>query len=214
MSHIQNTLYLQKNIQQSQTFKTIYCIRHGIALHNALYKKHGSKIFYNPDYTDTPLLPEGQYQAYQLNKSWDKIKEIELVIVSPLKRSLETAIRIFNGYNVPIIALDICREYPLGLQTCNKRSNKEELELLYPIVNFDDLLSNEDDLWNENEEETIESLNTRITFFKEFIKSRPETKIAFVNHSSFIGKMKDNYIRYLDNGDIEMKHCHPYEYII
>lgn len=194
--------------------KTIYCIRHGLALHNELYKIHGSKIFYNLDYVDTPLLPKGKFQAYQLNKSWDKINDIELVIVSPLKRALETAIRIFNGLNVPIVALDICREYPLGLQTCNKRSNKEELELLYPIVNFDDLLSNQDDLWNPNEEETIESLNTRITFFKEYIKSRSEKNIAFVNHSSFIGKMMDNQIRYLDNGDIEMKHCYPYEYTL
>ena len=34
----------------------------------------------------------------------------------------------------------MCREFPIGLHTCNKRSNKEELELLYPRVNFDDKL--------------------------------------------------------------------------
>ena len=60
----------------------------------------------------------------------------------------------------------------------------------------------------------MESLETRITFFKEYIKSRPETIIAFVNHSSFIGQMKDHSIKYLDNGDEELKHCHPYEYYI
>ena len=210
MSNIPNRISLERPYE----FKKLYCIRHGLALHNALYHKYGSKTFYNPDYVDTPLLPEGQIQAYNLNKSWNKINEVELVIVSPLKRTLETAVRVFYGINIPIIALDICREYPLGLHTCNKRSNKEELQLLYPRVNFDDLLSNKDDLWNANEEETLESLETRITFFKEYIKSRPETIIAFVNHSSFIGQMKDHSIKYLDNGDEELKHCHPYEYYI
>jgi len=194
--------------------KTIYCIRHGLSLHNVLYHKYGIKTFYNPDYVDTPLLPEGQNQANKLSQSWTDIQNIELVIVSPLKRTLETAIRIFNGINVPIIALEMCREYPLGLHTCNKRSNKEELELLYPHINFDDLLSNKDDMWDDKKEETIDSLNARISLIKEYIKNRPERTIAFVNHSAFIGQMKDNHIKYLGNGEEELKHCYPYKIII
>ena len=46
------------------------------------------------DYVDTPLLPEGQIQAYNLNKR-NKINEVELVIY-PLKRTLETAVRHFT----------------------------------------------------------------------------------------------------------------------
>ena len=65
--------------------KSIYCIRHGISLHNLLYKKYGSKIFSENDYIDTSLLPEGRKQAMSLRKSWKDIDNIELVIVSPLK---------------------------------------------------------------------------------------------------------------------------------
>ena len=45
----------------------------------------------------------------------------------------------------------------------------------------------------------------------QFIKSRPESRIAIVNHSSFIGQFKDKEIKYLDNGQEELKHCFPYE---
>ena len=194
--------------------KTIYCIRHGLSLHNLLYKKYGSSTFYNPDYVDTMLLPEGRQQALSLRDNWDEINNIELVIVSPLKRTLETAIIIFQNKNIPIIALEFCREYPLGKHTCNKRSNKEELELLYPTVNFDNLTSNKDREWDDFNEETLESLNKRIELLINYIKDRDENKIAFVNHSSFIGQMKDKHIKYLDNGEEELKHCFPYEFKI
>ena len=32
--------------------KNLYCIRHGLSLHNKLYHKHGSKTFYDKDYID------------------------------------------------------------------------------------------------------------------------------------------------------------------
>ena len=88
--------------------KTLYCIRHGLSLHNKLYHKHGSKTFYDKDYVDTMLLPEGRQQAQILGKTWNEINNIELVIVSPLKRTLETAVNIIETIDVPIIALEMC----------------------------------------------------------------------------------------------------------
>ena len=194
--------------------KTIYCIRHGLSLHNLLYHKYGSDIFTSPDYIDTMLLPQGKNQALELANTWENINDIELVIVSPLKRTLQTAYNIFKNTNIPIIALENSREYPMGKHTCNKRSNREELEILYPTINFEDLKDNNDKLWTENEEESIESLNNRINIIKKYIKNRSEKNIAFVNHSSFIGQMKDNHIKYLENGEQELKHCYPYKLII
>ena len=112
--------------------KTLYCIRHGEALHNELYKKKGSQVFYNKDYVDTVLTPKGETQSLDLGKYWLNKNEIELVIVSPLKRTLQTAYNIFKDTDIPIIALEFTREYPMGLHTCNKRSNLEELKILYP----------------------------------------------------------------------------------
>ena len=192
----------------------LYCIRHGLALHNTLYKKYGSSTFYNLEYKDTLLIPEGHEQSIQLGKTWDKINDIELIIVSPLKRTLQTAHNIFKNKNIPMVALDYCREFPAGLHACNKRSSKEELEILYPNVDFTSLKTNYDELWIPNREETIDELNIRIKKTLEFIKYRPETNIAFVNHNSFIGQMKDNKILLMDNDSQELKHCSPYLMVI
>jgi len=191
--------------------KTLYCIRHGEALHNELYKIKGSQVFYNKDYIDTVLTPKGETQSLDLGKYWLNKNEIELVIVSPLKRTLQTAYNIFKDTDIPIISLEFTREYPMGLHTCNKRSNLEELKILYPTIDFSTIFENKDMLWNNKREETIGELNLRIGELYYYINNRPEKKIAFVNHSSFIGQMKDNHIKYLDNGEEELKHCYPYE---
>ena len=191
--------------------KLLYCIRHGIAEHNLNYYKYGVQTFYDPTYTDTSLVNEGYEQAIQLRNTWSELNSIELVIVSPLKRTLQTAVEIFKHHNAPIISLECCREYPMGKQTCNKRSPKKILETKYPFINFDDLQMNEDNLWLPHREESIDELEQRISQLKDFISGRPETKIALVNHNSFIGQLKDKEIKYMENGKQELLHCYPYK---
>ena len=46
--------------------KTLYCIRHGYALHNKLFHYIGSRAY--REFRDTPLLYEGIIQAQNLCK--------------------------------------------------------------------------------------------------------------------------------------------------
>ena len=39
--------------------KNIYCIRHGLAEHNVLYRKYGDEAHFYEDYVDTGLVSEG-----------------------------------------------------------------------------------------------------------------------------------------------------------
>ena len=55
--------------------KTLYCIRHGLALHNVLYYHVETKAY--TEYNDTPLLDEGYLQAQDLKKNWEDINKIE-----------------------------------------------------------------------------------------------------------------------------------------
>lgn len=190
--------------------KILYCIRHGLAEHNINYQKYGVSTFYDSKYVDTSLIPEGFRQVRGLRREWNQLHTIELVIVSPLKRTLQTAAELFKEHSVPMIALECSREYPMGLQTCNKRSPRDSLKIKYPQVNFDDLQTNYDEMWFPHREETLEELNSRIEKLKEFIVSRPETHIALVNHSSFIGQMINGHISYLENGETELEYCVPY----
>ena len=194
--------------------KLLYLIRHGYALHNELFLKSGlnPQIFRSSEVLDSPLTQYGHDQSIQLGYNWEKKHEVELVVVSPLMRTLETAMNIFGDTNIPIISLEFLREYPLGRDTCNKRSNIDFLENKFPKIDFNNLEHNEDILWRPDTMETIESLENRINTMKKYLLNRQEKNIAIVGHSSFIGHLKDNHISFIENGDIELKHCHPYEY--
>ena len=192
--------------------KKLYLIRHGISEHNVLFTKYGKRIFYDKRYYDTKLTDEGVEQSIILGSTWKDINKIELVLCSSLSRTLETARGIFTNIDVPILALDILKEYPQGLQTCNKRSEKKELIENFPEIDF----TNVDDIetmWNTEREESIDELNKRIEELNSFIQGRKETEIAIVGHNSFIGQYKDGEIGLIENGKEELFHCHPYKFI-
>ena len=190
--------------------KLIYLIRHGHSLHNDLYTKLGMSAFTLPEVTDSPLTQNGIKQADLLRRTFDK--DIDLILVSPLSRALQTAHIVFGQSDIPIICEEFLREYPLGHQTCNKRSDIEVMKIQYPRIQFN-IESNKDIFWKHTPE-TMDELNTRIEKTKEYLLNLSEKKIAIVGHSSFIGQLKDNHIKYIENGEKELQHCFPYEYIL
>tara|TARA_B100000214_G_scaffold373851_2_gene355114 strand:+ start:840 stop:1433 length:594 start_codon:yes stop_codon:yes gene_type:complete len=191
--------------------KTLFLIRHGHALHNELFHKMGVKAFRIPEVIDSPLTQKGIQQAQQLEKEWTNKNEIELVLVSPLTRCLQTANTIFGKTNIPIVCQEFLREYPIGEDTCNMRSQTNSLKNDFSNIDFSDIHLKIDSLWTE-ERETIEQLNLRIESMIQYIQKRKETKIAIVSHSSYLGQYKDNKIGYIENGDKDLKHCYPYEF--
>tara|TARA_B100001989_G_C24351585_1_gene369942 strand:- start:16 stop:591 length:576 start_codon:yes stop_codon:yes gene_type:complete len=185
--------------------KILYCIRHGTALHNVLFWEIGPSVYRK--YRDTPLVAKGRKEATKLGNTWNNIDNIELVIVSPLLRTLQTATNIFSNKNVPMIALDCLMEFPQGLDMCNYRKTIREYKPCYPKVDFSLITDTESKNWRHDREETIEELNNRIEEMKEFIKSRPEKHIAIVSHSSYLGQFLNGEIGDEHN---ELKHCFPY----
>ena len=188
--------------------KKVFFIRHGYALHNDLYWIMGKKAY--SDYTDTPLLHKGYTQADICRKKFKKeLEDVELVLVSPLTRTLQTAVTIFGQSTFTrskIRALDCLMEYPQGgPELCNKRKTREILERNYPTVEFT-YIPDGKVKWGKNKE-TIEQLEDRIEEMIKFIKDRPETNIAVVSHSSFLSQHLYDEI-YDENN--ELKHCYPY----
>jgi len=190
--------------------KNLYFIRHGVSQHNVLYHNLGKRVFYDPRYPDTKLTPKGVQQSITLSNTWKDISKIELVLCSSLSRTLETARNIFVNMNIPIFALDILKEFPQGLQTCNKRTEKGILINDYPEIDFTNV-DEVDTMWNPEREETIDELDQRINHFNEFLKQRKETEIAIIGHNSFIGRYKDNEIGLMEHGKEELLHCYPYK---
>jgi broad specificity phosphatase PhoE len=188
-------------------------IRHGHSLHNELFHKIGVQAFRIPLTIDSPLTQEGHLQSIEFGQSWQKKKEIELVLVSPLTRTLETCMNIFGDTEIPIISQEFLREYPIGEDTCNKRSSLTLLKNHFPKIEFR-LDVDRDTLWKEDYRENMIELEQRLEKMITYLQKRPEKNIAIVGHSSFFGQFKDNHIGYLENGDEELKHCYPYEFIL
>ncbi len=183
--------------------KTLYCIRHGVAIHNVLFFQIGLKAY--TDYRDTPLLHEGHEQAINLKNTWEDINKIELVLVSPCMRTLQTSTNIFDKIGVKTIALDCLVEHQFGGNSiCNKRKNKSVLESNFPWIDFSNI--NEVTEWPD-EDENKEGLEKRIEIFKKYVSGRKETNIAVVSHSSYLGQMLNGKMEY---GENELKHCYPY----
>ena len=193
--------------------KNLYLIRHGHSLHNELYHKIGVNAFRHPEMIDSPLTNEGNIQSIELGYSWTDKHKIELVIVSPLTRALETCMNIFGDTEIPIECYEFLREYPIGEHTCNKRSSLTNIKNKFPKINFN-LDIDIDTLWENDRRETINELEQRIEMMVQFIKSRNEKNIAIISHSSFIGQFMDKHIRYMENGDKELKYCHPYKFTL
>ena len=64
--------------------------------------------------------------------------------------------------DIQILSLEDLREYPMGQHTCNIRSDRKILKKDFPDINFDNLVSDSDILWDPNEEESMLSLESRI----------------------------------------------------
>ena len=193
--------------------KILQLIRHGHSLHNELFHKIGVQAFRIPETIDASLTEQGHSQSIELGNSWSKKQEIQLILTSPLTRTLETTMNIFGDTDIPIECHEFLREYPIGHDTCNQRASLTQIKNRYPKIKYH-LESDTDIFWKPDQRETLESLNERINQMIEYVRSRNEINIAIVGHSSFLGPIKDKHISYIENGDAELKHCYPYEYIL
>ena len=186
--------------------KTVYCIRHGTAEHNVLFHEVGEKAYMM--LTDSNLTDKGNTESLTLGEQWIEKNNIELVLVSSLTRTIETAKNIFKNSNVKILSFDELKEYPASYENINHRKDKKSLVLKHhPIVNFK-YLTEKDRLWNETTHETIVELDDRVKYMKDYILNCKENTIAVVSHSSYLAYFLHGKIEDFDN---ELKHCFPYK---
>lgn len=189
--------------------KNIICIRHGKAFHNVLSDKIGEKAFSLKESFDAPLVEEGILQAKELGKNSKQLKKIDIVFVSPLTRTLQTAENIFEKNKiVRIVALDKIKEFPQGIEICNKRRNRIELKEKFKKVDFSLLDSDSDQMWREDSYEKIEELKERIKEFKQFIMNENYNNIAIVSHNNFL---KELLFQNCGDETYNLDHCNPYK---
>ena len=90
---------------------------------------HGWLFSTNGEILETPGEDVDSKQAKKLSKNFLQLNEIEIVYVSSLTRTIQTAESIFiDREKIKIIALDKIKEFPQGKEICNKRRSKSVLK--------------------------------------------------------------------------------------
>eukprot|EP00257_Ricinus_communis_P027169 XP_025014583.1 phosphoglycerate mutase-like protein 1 isoform X2 [Ricinus communis] len=195
--------------------KIIHLVRHAQGIHNVEGEKDHS-AYLSESLFDAHLTPLGWQQVENLRKhvrASGLNKRIELVITSPLLRTMQTAVGVFGGEGYtdgveapplmvenagksnhpaisslncpPFAASELCREH-LGVHPCDRRRSISEYKPLFPAIDFSLIESDADTLWTANVREANEHVAARGQKFLNWLWTRKEKEIAVVSHSGFL----------------------------
>ncbi|XXG49042.1 hypothetical protein AAC387_Pa02g3329 [Persea americana] len=202
--------------------KTLHLVRHAQGIHNVEGEK-SLEAYLSPALFDAHLTPLGWEQVGNLRKHVRECgltQRIDLVIVSPLLRTMQTAVGVFggedyvNGVDVPplmianagnsehpaisslncppFLAVETCREH-LGVHPCDKRRSITEYGPLFPAIDFSLIESDEDILWTAEKREANEEVAARGMRFINWLWTRKEKEIVIVTHSGFLSDTLEGF---------------------
>ncbi|KAH1057678.1 hypothetical protein J1N35_035743 [Gossypium stocksii] len=192
-----------------QRCKIVHLVRHGQAMHNVEGDINREALL-SPHLFDAELSPLGLHQVGKLRKDVHAsglLKRIELVITSPLYRTMQTAFGVFGstesnedaGVNCPqIMAVELCRDR-MGVRPCDMRRRVSECQALFPSIDFSMMDGEEDSMWNPDIRESEEEMAARMGLLMNWLWARPEREIVIVSH----GIMLQHILYRLGND------CHP-----
>jgi broad specificity phosphatase PhoE len=165
---------------------TLLCIRHAESTFNAAWAATGS----DPLHFDARLTARGREQVRQARESFLRYR-IEVVLVSPLTRALETAVGLFAGHPSapPIEVLALLRER--AESSCDVGRPPADLAADFPALAFAHLPP----VWWHTEGAAdergvhVESdavVQARVGEFRRSLVERRERVIAVVGHGTFL----------------------------
>ncbi|KAE8057117.1 hypothetical protein FH972_013833 [Carpinus fangiana] len=195
--------------------KTLHLVRHAQGIHNVAAEKDHS-AYLSHDLFDAHITPLGWKQVDNLRthvQASGLSKRIDLVVVSPLLRTMQTAVGVFGGEAYtdgvrvpplmvantgisdhpaisslncpPFLTVELCRER-LGVHPCDKRRSIKEYHPLFPAIDFSLAKSDDDILWKPDIREKFEEVAARGMKFLNWLWTREEKEIAIVTHSGFL----------------------------
>ena len=190
-----NPLRLPDNCQE---VKTIHFVRHAEGLHNVAGRANYEN-YKLEEYADSLLSERGYEQCARAKE--DIVRRnalvggtLELIVVSPLRRTLQTASLLFAdkiGTSVEFVAVEHVREQT-GAHPCDRRRSITEQKADFPHVDFSLIEDDVDPLYckYESVREPSEEVAKRVNAFWHWIASRKEKNIAVVTHSAYLRHFK------------------------
>ncbi|KAG2703988.1 hypothetical protein I3760_06G162400 [Carya illinoinensis] len=170
--------------------KTLHLVRHAQGIHN-VEGDQNYKAYLSPEYLDAHLTPLGWQQVDNLRKhvhTCGLSKRIDLVITSPLLRTLQTSVGVFGGEGYT----DSMDVLPLMVANAGNSGRAAISSISSPPVMAvelcrEHLIENDEDvLWKADIRETKEEVAARGLQFLKWLWTRKEKEIAIVTHSGFL----------------------------
>ncbi|CAF0877049.1 unnamed protein product [Adineta ricciae] len=169
------------------TRKIVYYMRHFEALHNVRP--------YDFSIRDPELSAQGQSQAASAIQVLETIPIIDLVVCSPLKRTLQTYLLMFgNRRNLPLIIhpdiQEVCNE------PCDTGSSVEDLKKTFPTLTseldvFEQTFGGVE--WLEKTKVTsiysLHQVEQRRKRFLQWLMNRPERHIFVISHNLMLQEL-------------------------
>jgi broad specificity phosphatase PhoE len=165
----------------------------------------GAAAYKKTSLTDARLDDTGRGQAGSLG---DRIREagmvVDVVLVSPLTRTLETATLMFADRKLPFVAVEMCREAHGG-HPCDQRRPVSVIRKEFPHVDFSGVGTDEDTWHNPERRETVREVSIRCDKFLAMLRARPERNIVVVSHGVFLETLLNRCGLFCTDDSVRMK---------
>ncbi|KAF4501916.1 Histidine phosphatase superfamily, clade-1 [Fusarium agapanthi] len=166
----------------------IHLVRHGQAVHNL-----GEA---NNVLPDTDLTPLGQEQARGVISKHPKLANVDLIVSSPLRRTLQTTLLAFSSQlkrGLQIVALPEVQE--ISDLNCDTGSDLSVIKTEFQQQPVD--FSLVEPGWEVKEGKwapAIGSILERARAARQWLSERPETEIVVVTHGCFLHFFTDDWV--------------------
>ncbi|XP_058069521.1 phosphoglycerate mutase-like protein 1 isoform X2 [Magnolia sinica] len=170
--------------------KTLHLVRHAQGIHNVEGEKNHDAYLSHALF-DAHLTPLGWDQVHNLHNhvhACGLAKKVDLVIVSPLLRTMQTAVGVFGGESY----VDGVDAPPLMIANAGNSDHPAISSLNCPPFIAvetcrEHLIESDDDiLWTAETREANEDVAARGMKFINWLWTRKEKEIAVVTHSGFL----------------------------
>ena len=165
----------------------ILLIRHGQSTHNAEFDASGI----DPLHFDAGLSPLGWRQVQDARHELAKHPAPDVVLCSPLRRAIQTAVGLFQGLDVPVEITAMHRERQCNC--CDVGRSPSVLAAEFPSLSFDGL---DEHWWHRGDldergvaVEPRDEFLRRIDLFRGWLLARPERIVVVIGHGAFFHRL-------------------------
>ena len=190
------------NFSPGPSEKRVHFVRHGEGTHNVVQREWRAKpgwdgttepytIDNDPEYKfgDAQLTAVGTEQAQALRARTAALADVEVLVVSPMRRATDTGLLAFEAHvaaGKPILASELLHERG-GRHTCDKRLGLAAISAAHPNIDYSLVTAEEDPLWGDGvTRESWADVASRAAEFCKWLAARPEKRVAVAAHSAIL----------------------------